>query len=133
VIAGIIVRGSADFLAHTEAALMELDRCGVLPLVSQHVGIITEAKRTGIRILPRRGSVFEVGYKTWSGPLLGYAAAIAYDAHRAFLFKEAWRDARSKSWLRDPHRSAWCGPEAEKKCLAFQLEVLKKLDAPPSP
>jgi hypothetical protein len=68
---------------------------------------------------------FIVGVRTWSHSALWYAGAIAHDAYHAKLYREAnpaFHGVR-------PDADAWTGIEAEKRCLAFQRQVLEGLAA----
>ncbi|HZD42185.1 MAG TPA: hypothetical protein VE131_15790, partial [Terriglobales bacterium] len=69
--------------------------------------------------------VFVVGAATWKHSSLWYAGAIAHDAYHAMLYREAKKGAGG----REPAGTAWTGPEAERKCLAFQKQVLAHLGA----
>ena len=67
---------------------------------------------------------FVVGKPTWSHSALWYAGAIAHDSYHSKLY----HDARQNTGKR-PSADSWTGKEAEKKCLAFQIEVLESLNA----
>ena len=67
---------------------------------------------------------FIVGKPTWSHSGLWYAGAIAHDSHHSKLYHEAKASMAGK-----PPADCWTGSGAEKKCLAFQREVLDALGA----
>jgi hypothetical protein len=66
---------------------------------------------------------FVVGRRTWSHSSLWYAGAIAHDAYHSKLYHDAKRGTAH------PPADCWTGPEAERKCLAFQIEALTALGA----
>ena len=70
-----------------------------------------------------RRPTFVVGKRTWSHSALWFAGAIAHDAYHSKLYHDA------KAATGRPPADSWTGTEAERKCLAFQIEVLKALGA----
>jgi hypothetical protein len=69
---------------------------------------------------------FEAGRATWSSETLWYASAIAHDSRHSRLYYEA-KYARGG---KEPPGDTYMGAEAEKKCLAFQLDALRMMKAP---
>ena len=67
---------------------------------------------------------FVVGKPTWKHSALWYAGAIAHDCYHSKLYHEARASTGTT-----PSADCWTGSEAEKKCLAFQIEVLEMLGA----
>lgn len=122
---GIEIRGSDAFLAATERALGQLRRTSHFETVRRHVRIIREGRRSGIAV-HRWWPTFTVGRRTWASHPGWYASGIAHEAHHQKLFLEA----RARSCLWRFREWTWSGAEAEKRCLAFQLEVLEELGAP---
>jgi hypothetical protein len=66
---------------------------------------------------------FTVGAPTWRHSAIWYASAIAHDAYHAELYGAAKKNAGGK----EPCAAVWTGPEAEKRCLAFQRDVIAAL------
>lgn len=119
----IEIRGSAKFLLRTREALDLLRPTLFFPKIQRHVAIIKQGKRSGMKAYAKR-PMFVVGKRTWSHSALWYAGAIAHDSYHSKLY----HDAKSISGKK-PSADFWTGSEAEKKCLAFQIEVLKTLGA----
>ena len=67
---------------------------------------------------------FVVGRATWKHSALWYAGTIAHDSYHSKLYHDA-----KASTGENPPADCWTGSEAEKKCLAFQLQVLQELKA----
>ena len=120
---GICVVGSADFVARTTEAL---DLLGATPHyrdIERYVAIIKQGRRSGMHANATKPT-FVVGKRTWSHSPLWYAGAIAHDAYHSKLY----HDGKSAAG-REPPADCWTGKDAERECLALQIEVLKALDA----
>jgi hypothetical protein len=122
---GIEVRGRAEFIRATREALEVLENNIHFPEVQRHVSIIKQGRRSGMHANARRPT-FVVGKRTWSHSPLWYAGAIAHDAYHSKLYHDAKAAAG-----RTPAADCWTGKEAERKCLAFQIETVKALGAEP--
>jgi hypothetical protein len=123
-IEGIEVRGDANFRARTREALGLLKQTPAISLVRTHVKVIRQGKRSGMRAWDHEPT-FVAGRATWQHSPLWYAGAIAHDAYHAKLYDLAMRIDGGG----EPAADAWTGVDAEKKCLAFQYEVLQTLDS----
>ena len=121
---GIEMRGRAAFLKRTEEALALLKPSPQFTLIQSHLAVIRQGKRSGMKAWAKKPT-FIVGRRTWQHSALWYAGAIAHDAFHAKLYL----DAKCENPASEPDADAWTGAEAEKKCLAFQREVLIALDA----
>ena len=119
----IEIRGSTKFLLRTREALDLLRPTLFFSEIQRHIAVIQQGKRSGMRAGAKRPT-FVVGKRTWSHSALWYAGAIAHDSYHSKLY----HDAKSISGKKPP-ADCWTGKEAEKKCLAFQIEVLQSLDA----
>lgn len=121
---GIEIQGGPEFLARTREALELLGPTSFSNEIERYIAVIKEGKRSGMKAYARRPT-FVVGKPTWDSSTLWYAGAIAHDCHHSKLYHEAKSENGSKA----PERDAWTGKEAEKKCLSFQLEVLREVNA----
>jgi len=121
---GIEIRGGTDFLLCTKTALQLLQPTAGFKEIVSHIAIIRQGHRSGMKAWAKQPT-FIVGRRTWRHSSLWYAGAIAHDAFHAKLY----RDAKLKNPATEPDANAWTGAEAEKKCLAFQKEVLEALNA----
>ena len=122
IIAGIEIRGRSEFVRRTEEALELLRNLPHFPEIQRHIAIIKQGRRSGMWAQAKRPT-FAVGRRTWSHSALWYAGAIAHDAYHSKLYHDAKRETAN------PPPDCWTGPEAERKCLAFQIEALKALGA----
>jgi hypothetical protein len=124
VIHGIKVRGDTAFLHRSSEALRLLEPLEQFGLVRSHLCVIRQGTRSGMKAWADEPT-FVVGKATWRHSPLWYAGAIAHDAYHAKLYLDA-KDNRDGI---EPDADAWTGAEAEKKCLAFQRQVLMALNA----
>jgi hypothetical protein len=122
-VAGIEIQGSPEFISRTKEALSLLRRTPFFNVIPRYIAVIRQGKRSGMRADAERPA-FVVGKRTWNHSALWYAGAIAHDSYHSKLYQEALVDAGGK-----PDADCWTGTEAEKKCLAFQIEVMESLDA----
>lgn len=123
---GIEVTGQDRFRARTKAALELLKPRPCFAEVRESIAVIREGRRSAMWVRKAKPT-FVVGAPTWRHSALWYAGAIAHDAYHAKLY----RDAREKNNGNEPDAEEWTGSEAEKKCLAFQRDVLQQLGADP--
>jgi len=121
---GIEIRGHEEFLLCTKAALRLLHPARQFQEIVSHIAIIRQGTRSGMKAWGKQPT-FVVGRRTWQHSALWYAGAIAHDAFHAKLY----RDAKRENPATEPDADAWTGAEAEKKCLAFQRDVLAVLKA----
>jgi hypothetical protein len=121
IVHGVEISGSDEFLSRTKEALALLRPTPFFSEIQRTIAVIKQGKRSGMRAYAKRPT-FVVGKRTWSHSALWYAGAIAHDSYHSKLY----HDARENSGG-NPPADCWTGREAEKKCLAFQIEVLKAL------
>lgn len=119
----IDLKGSPAFIAETTRALTLLQRSGDLPEVERRISAIRQARCSGIVV---QTGVYGVGDPTWKAGTVWYAGTIAHDSRHARLYQDALAAQGGKGPV---DSSVYFGAEAEKKCLAFQLQVLERLHA----
>ena len=124
VIDSVEVRGSTAFRVCTREALELLQSSPLFGAARDHLRVIREGRRSGMKAWAEKPT-FTVGAATWRHSAVWYAGAIAHDAYHAKLYI----DAKKGKGLREPDSNTWTGVEAEKKCLAFQCQVLVELNA----
>jgi hypothetical protein len=122
-IQGFSVVGSIEFIGATSQALEALRASGYLQEAAYFISVIREAPCSGMLVQTK---TYEVGRATWSSDTLWYASTIAHDSRHSRLYYEA-KYARGG---KEPPNDAYMGAEAEKKCLAFQLDALRLMKAP---
>jgi hypothetical protein len=120
---GIQILGSAEFVARTREALELLRPTPFFSEIQRYIAVIQQGRRSGMKAYAKRPT-FVVGKRTWSHSALWYAGAIAHDSYHSKLYHEAKASAGGK-----PAADCWTGKDAEKKCLAFQIEVMLSLGA----
>lgn len=118
------ISGGPEFSARTREALDLLEKSGRLAEVRRYVGVIEESRCSGMDVYASRPT-FRVGRATWRSGGLWYAGSIAHDSRHSRLYREA----KTALGGEEPPAEAWTGTEAERLCLAFQLEVLEALGA----
>jgi len=106
------ITGSEKFKKKTRDALELLEASRSFQEKKSYIEKIKEGKISGINVFRK---TFEVGGKTWTSDLYWYASCIAHDAIHSFCYYNG------KPWI-------W--EEGEKLCLAFQIKVLKEINAP---
>jgi len=119
---GIRVEGNTLFVARTEDALKLLERSREFKIAKPYLGIIRQGKLSEMKaqeLIP----AYEVGEITWQYSYFWFASTIAHDAFHSLLY----RQAKEKEGGQEPPVEAWTGTEAERKCIEFQLRVLKEL------
>ena len=121
---GVEVRGGTAFRARTREALELLRLSPLFGAARDQIAVIRQGRRSGMKAWADRPT-FTVGKATWSHSVVWYAGAIAHDAYHAKLYCDAKDGKRGK----EPDNDAWTGVEAEKRCLAFQRQVLLELNA----
>ena len=72
-----------------------------------------------------RKPTYVVGKPTWEHSALWYAGTIAHDCYHSKLYHEAKAHDKGKK----PLAESWTGADTERKCLAYQIEVLETLRA----
>ena len=124
IVDGIEIQGKAAFRARTREALELLRLSASFGAARDHIAVIRQGRRSGMKAWAVKPA-FTVGAATWRHSAVWYAGAIAHDAYHAKLYCDAKYGHRS----REPDSNTWTGIEAEKKCLAFQRQVLVQLHA----
>lgn len=120
---GIEITGRPKFLARTREALELLRPTPFFPGIQRHIAVIRQGRRSGMRADAEKPA-FIVGRRTWSHSALWYAGAIAHDSYHSRLY----HDEKARTG-KNPPVDCWTGKEAERKCLAFQIEVMAALGA----
>jgi hypothetical protein len=124
VVDGIEICGGQEFLIRTQDALALLGPVAQFTVIRANLKIIRQGTRSGMKAWAVKPT-FVVGKATWRHSPLWYAGAIAHDAYHAKLYFDAKGDHDGT----EPDIDSWTGAEAEKKCLAFQQQVLFALNA----
>ena len=126
IVDGIELRGRSEFLLRTKESLALLDCASRIGFIQDHISVIRQGPRSGMKAWAKK-PIFVVGKRTWQHSALWYAGAIAHDAYHSKLY----HDAKRANGGKEPEAGVWTGAEAEKKCLAFQREVMAELNADP--
>ena len=117
------MRGGAEFIRATRAALELLQSHSRFVEVQRYVAMIKQGRRSGMHAAAKKPA-FVVGKRTWSHSPLWYAGAIAHDAYHSKLYHDGKAAACG-----EPPADCWTGGEAEQRCLGFQIEIVKTLGA----
>jgi len=126
---GIEIRGDADFITQTVAALTLLEQKtpDAFQKIQSYVGIIEQGEHSGMwawEVPPR----YEVGDATAFFSVTWYASTIAHDATHSELYTQ-YELAHPGEPVPD---NAYGGVEIERFCIGYQLEVAKRIGAPQS-
>lgn len=120
--------GNREFIEKTTAALQLLQRYAPedLKFIRQYVGRIKQAEKSGMvaYINPPTFELSPVSMvsTTWT------ASIIAHDAYHSYLYQYYLRKYRTRG-MKVPY-DLWAGFEAERKCIKYQMGVLKKIGGP---
>jgi hypothetical protein len=119
--------GSDEFILQTRAALLLLEQMDpeAFHKVQTYVGIIEQGDHSGMwawEVPPR----YEVGDPTAFSTLTWYASTIAHDATHSELY-HLYAAEHPGEYVPD---DVYGGVEKELYCNAYQLEVLKHINAP---
>jgi hypothetical protein len=119
------VVGSDRFVKQVESALRLIKTRSpeTHRLVQHNVAIISQCKRSGMWAY-KNPPVYEMADATTFYSVTWCAATIAHDALHSKLYHD-YLAAHGKPVPSD----VWTGREAEIKCISFQLEVLRKIEA----
>jgi hypothetical protein len=123
IVDGIEIKGSPAFLVCTREALALLRRTPFFNVIPRYIAVVQQGKRSGMKAAAEKPT-FVVGKRTWNHSALWYAGAIAHDCYHSKLYQEARATTDGK-----PPADSWTGPDAEKKCLKFQIEVVESMGA----
>lgn len=122
----IEITGSESFVKRVKGALrlIEEKSPGAWLVVSLHVKKIEEGDKTGMfPYLPSSSAV--IGTRTALCSVAWCAGAIVHDAYHAKLYED-YKEGHGAS-VPD---AVWTGPDAEKKCLDFQIRAMREMGAP---
>ena len=117
---GIEVEGSQEFREETEKAITLLSQTHYYGEIKTYVKRIREHPSSGMDVYADKPT-FNVARKSWSHSTIWYAGIIAHDSYHSKLYHEAKDDNDGL----EPPKKAWTGSEAEKKCIDYQIKVLR--------
>ncbi len=126
---GIRIKGDAEFIAQTRAALILLEEKypDAFKKVQTYIGIIEQGEHSGMWVWenPPR---YEVGEATAFFSVTWYASTIAHDATHSELYTQYQITHPNQTVPED----AYGGVDIERFCIGYQLEVSKRIGAPQS-
>ena len=117
------IQGAPVFRARTLEALSLLEGSTSFARVAPYIKIIKEADHSGMRAYDER-PMYEVGFRTWNYSAPWYAGTIAHDGYHSLLYHAA-----KGAGTAQPPETSWTGADAERKCLRFQVLVLREIKA----
>lgn len=122
----IEISGSTRFREQVTRALtlLERDAPSAHSLVIKYVGRIQQGERSGMWAY-KNPPTYEMADRTTFYSVTWCAGTIAHDSCHSALYHQ-YKDKRPG---RVPDE-VWTGVDAERKCLAHQLDVLNKINAP---
>lgn len=126
---GIKIKGGAEFIAQTRAALTLLEQKdpSAFRKIQTYIGIIEQGKHSGIWAWEQPPR-YEVGDATAFYSVSWYASTIAHDATHSELYAQYQAAHPGEPVPED----AYGGVEIERFCIGYQLEVAKRIGAPQS-
>lgn len=121
-----VVTGSEKFRVHVAKALKLIEKKApkAYAMIKGNVAVINQAKRSGMWAY-NNPPTFDVADKTSFYSVTWCAASIGHDA----LHSKMYHDYLKAKGGPVP-ATVWTGQKAEIKCIAFQLDLLKKIGAP---
>jgi hypothetical protein len=126
---GIEIRGNAEFVKQTRAALILLDQKApaAFEKIQTYIGMIEQGEHSGMWAWenPPR---YEVGNATAFFSVTWYASTIAHDATHSELYAQ-YQAAHPNQPVPEV---AYGGVEIERFCIGYQLDVSKQIGAPQS-
>jgi hypothetical protein len=125
----ILIHGSDAFVQQTRQALdlLRVKAPDAYSIVTTYVSIIEEGEHSGMWANEEQPR-YEVNDKTAFYSLTWYASTIAHDATHSELYHK-YLDSHPGQGVPD---DIWIGVGPEKFCIAFQLDVLKRIGGPSS-
>ena len=124
---GVSIGGDEVFVRATVVALdlLREQAPDAYALVKRHVGDILASTPSGVFSSVRRlGPTMVMIGPTWSGGSpIEYAGVLAHEAYHCELYQAARANRANKA----VSRAAYSGEEAERQCLRYQCDVLKRL------
>ncbi len=123
----IEIVGTHEFITQTRAALALLEQKdgGAFRKIQTYIGIIEQGEHSGMWVWEQPPR-YEVGDATAFYSLTWYASTIAHDATHSELYHQYALAHPGESVPAEVYASV----EVERFCNAYQLEVLKRIDAP---
>jgi hypothetical protein len=120
------IRGTPMFVRQVENALglLKTNSPTGYAIVTNYVGIVEEAKRSGMRAWSKPPK-FELNKRTAFYSVTWCAGTIAHDSFHSKLYADYLRQHPKK---RVPDE-IWTGEEAERRCSEHQVTVLKEIGA----
>ena len=117
------IQGAPVFRDRTLEALALLEGSESFARVAPYIAVIKQADHSGMRAYDER-PMYEVGFRTWNYSVPWYAGTIAHDGYHSLLYHNA-----KGSGTAEPPETSWTGADAERKCLRFQVLVLREINA----
>jgi hypothetical protein len=93
-------------------------------VVKKYIGRIQQGERSGMWA-ERNPPTYEMSSRTAQHSLTWCAGTIAHDAYHSRLYHDYLKDQG-----KPPPHEYWAGAPAERKCIRFQLQVLRQIGAP---
>ncbi len=125
----LVIKGTSEFKNQISQALDLLKEKApeAYDMVNEYVGTIEQRKRTsmGAQKMPPRMSMAD---KSTYFSLTWCAGTIAHEAFHSKLYHDYRRKHPWRFW--PVPRKIWANFETERKCVKYQLEVLKQINAP---
>jgi len=123
----VVIRGTPGFSERVEnaLALLKTNSPGAYGIVTNYVGIIEQAKHSGMRASSKPPK-FDLNERTAFYSLTWCAGTIAHDSFHSKLYADYLKEHPKR---RVPDK-IWMGEEAEKRCLEHQVAVLQEIGAP---
>jgi hypothetical protein len=124
---GLEIQGTANFEKQVVAALtlLKTKSPGAYQIVTNHIGIIKQAKHTGMAAYSTPPT-FELNGRTAFYSVTWCAAGIAHDSLHAKLYHDYLKQHPGNDLVPD---DVWTGEAAERRCLRHQTRVLKDIGA----
>jgi hypothetical protein len=124
---GLEIQGTASFVKQvvTALTLLKTKSPGAYHLVTAHIGLIKQARHTGMAA-DATPPTFALNGRTAFYSVTWCAASIAHDACHAKLYHDYRK--RHPGHARVPE-AVWTGEAVERRCLRHQRRVLQDLGA----
>ncbi|NLD39614.1 MAG: hypothetical protein GX654_22400 [Desulfatiglans sp.] len=125
----LVIKGDPKFVDQISQALVLLKEKApeAYDMVNEYAVKIEQSKRSGMAPFKIPPIMF-LSDETIYYSLTWCAGAIAHEAFHSKLYHEYKKKHPWRVWQIPPE--VWISFEAERKCLKYQLEVLKKINAP---
>ncbi len=122
----IDVVGNETFIVQVKKAqeLMKNKAPEEFEIIKNYVGLIRQAEHSGM-LAYSQPPTYELNDRTAFYSITWCAGTIAHDAYHSKLYNDYKRSIGGA--VPD---DVWMGQDAEKKCMGFQVEVMKKIGSP---